>query len=266
MDAFAILPLVNLERRRDRMRRWLLFVLPVLAWSLCAAALLTAPSAVPADVPLPVEETPAPSSTPSGGLIALTFDDGPRRSTTTALLDGLAARGVQATFFLIGKQVAEYNQDLLQRMDAEGHQIGIHTYDHVMLSGLNAADFSAQVDKTRSLFQSILGHNGFLLRPPYGSTDPAVRSMAGCPIILWSIDPEDWDDQNADRVVEHVVSRAKDGDIILLHDIFPTSVEAALRIVDQLHARGFYFVTVEELFAARHITLEPGKVYRCAYP
>ena len=249
------------------MRRWLLFVLPVLAWSLCAAALLTAPSAVPADVPLPVEEeTPAPSSTPSGGLIALTFDDGPRRSTTTALLDGLAARGVQATFFLIGKQVAEYNQDLLQRMDAEGHQIGIHTYDHVMLSGLNAADFSAQVDKTRSLFQSILGHNGFLLRPPYGSTDPAVRSMAGCPIILWSIDPEDWDDQNADRVVEHVVSRAKDGDIILLHDIFPTSVEAALRIVDQLHARGFYFVTVEELFAARHITLEPGKVYRCAYP
>ena len=89
MDAFAILPLVNLERRRDGMRRWLLFVLPVLAWSLCAAALLTAPSAVPADVPLPVEETPAPSSTPSGGLIALTFDDGPRRSTTTALLDGL---------------------------------------------------------------------------------------------------------------------------------------------------------------------------------
>ena len=79
-------------------------------------------------------------------LIALTFDDGPRRATTTRLLDGLAERGVKATFFLIGAQV-EHNEDVIRRMDREGHQIGIHTYDHVQLTGLNQADFAAQVDK-----------------------------------------------------------------------------------------------------------------------
>ena len=186
-------------------------------------------------------------------------------AAVTALLDGLAQRGVKATFFLIGAQL-EHNEDLIRRMDAEGHQIGIHTYDHVALTGLSKADFDAQVALTRQKLMAILGHDGFLLRPPYGAVDDAVRKNAGCPIILWSIDPEDWGDQNAAREIEHVVANAQDGSIILLHDIFPPSVEAALAIVDRLHAQGYLFVTVEELFAARHITLEAGEVYRDAYP
>lgn len=198
-------------------------------------------------------------------LIAITFDDGPRRSTTTALLDGLAQRGVKATFFLIGAQL-EHNEDLIRRMDAEGHQIGIHTYDHVSLAGLSKADFDAQVAVTRQKLMDILGHDGFLLRPPYGAVDAAVRRNAGCPIILWSIDPEDWKDRNAAREVEHAAANARDGSILLLHDIFPESVEAALAIVDRLHAQGYLFVTVEELFAARHVPLEAGEVYRAAYP
>ena len=198
-------------------------------------------------------------------LIAITFDDGPRRSTTTRLLDGLAERGVQATFFLIGEQV-EGNEDVLKRMDDEGHQIGIHTYDHVKLTGLNKTDFDAQVDRTRSILKGVLGHNDFLLRPPYGMTDNGVKTWAGCPIILWSIDPEDWKDQNAPREVRQIVSEAKDGDIILMHDIFSASVDAALQVIDQLHARGFLFCTIDELYAARHIDLEPGEVYWNAYP
>ena len=181
------------------------------------------------------------------------------------LSHGLAQRGVRATFFLIGAQI-ENNEDLILRMDAEGHQIGIHTFDHVQLTGLSKADFDAQVETTRTLLTNLLGHNGFLLRPPYGLTDEAVRKNAGCPIILWSIDPEDWGDQNAPREVEHVVSHARDGAIILMHDIFPASVEAALEIVDRLHDQGYLFVTVEELFAARHIALEPGETYSQAYP
>ena len=207
----------------------------------------------------------APTQLPQQKLIALTFDDGPRRSTTTRLLDGLAERGVKATFFLIGRQIAD-NEDVVERMDREGHQIGIHTFDHVQLTDLNQTDFDAQVESTRTLLKNLLGHNDFLLRPPYGAVDDAVRKNAGCPIILWSIDPEDWGDQNAAREIEHVVANAKDGSIILLHDIFPPIVEAALAIVDRLHAQGYLFVTVEELFAARHITLEAGKVYRDAYP
>lgn len=213
--------------------------------------------AVTADMPVKAEDI-----TP---LIALTFDDGPRRDTTEKLLDGLAQRGVPATFFLIGEQLAG-DEDLVRRMEREGHQIGIHTYDHVRLLGLNQADFDAQVERTRGLLKSILGHNDFLLRPPYGLFDDGVRTKAGCPIILWSIDPEDWGDKNTERIVRHILDNVEDGSIILLHDIYPTSVEAALRVVDELHSRGFLFVTVEQLFAARGAALEAGEVYRCAPP
>ncbi len=116
------------------------------------------------------------------------------------------------------------------------------------------------------MLKNALGHNDFLLRPPYGMVDDGVKRRAGCPIILWSVDPEDWDDKNTDRIVEHVVSRAKDGDIILLHDIYPTSVEAALRIVDALHQKGFYFLTVDELAAQRRLSLKAGSTYLNFYP
>lgn len=213
----------------------------------------------------PTEESEKDGVCSSQKLIALTFDDGPRRLTTTALLDGLAQRGVNATFFLIGAQL-EDNEDLIERMDQEGHQIGIHTYDHVSLAGLSQKDFCAQVDKTRQLLSDILKHNGFLLRPPYGFVDDGIRKNAGCPIILWSVDPEDWRDQNTARVVKYVVSHAKDGDIILMHDIFPESVDAAFQIVDRLHSQGFLFVTIDQLFTARHITLKNGETYRDALP
>lgn len=210
---------------------------------------------VPADAAAHVEDTPP--------LIALTFDDGPMAATTPGLLDGLAQRGVRATFFLVGEQVVG-NEAIVRRMDEEGHQIGIHTFDHVTLTGLNQADFDAQVGRTRQLLKNVLGHNDFLLRPPYGLLDGGVQAMAGCPIILWSIDPEDWRDRDAGRVAEHIVSHAADGAVILMHDIYPASVQAALRVVDELHAKGYLFVTVEELFAAKGIELLPGQVYRGA--
>lgn len=247
----------------------------VLCWALLAVILLPLEEwevpALPADAPVPLEE-PAPSA-PEQALpaepdhsgqrptVALTFDDGPRRSTTTALLDGLEERGVKATFFVIGEQLPGC-EDILRRMDEAGHQIGIHTYDHVALTGLNAADFADQVDRTRAVLKEALGHNDFLLRPPYGMVDAGVKKRAGCPIILWSVDPTDWDDKDAERIVDHVTGKARDGDIILLHDIYPTSVEAALRIVDALHQKGFLFVTVDELAAQHGLTLEAGEVYR----
>lgn len=230
----------------------LLLALP-LPWLLCYRS---RPEAFPADSYVQAEE--------GRKLIALTFDDGPRRSTTTTLLDGLAQRGVPATFFLIGEQIPG-NEDLLRRMDAEGHQVGIHSYSHVRLTALNNADFAAEVDRTRTVLKNALGHNDFLLRPPYGMTDAGVKRRAGAPIILWSVDPEDWRDRNAEREVSCILSQVRDGDIILLHDIYPESVEAALRVVDALHEQGFYFLTVSELFAAKGIPLEQGTVYWNAY-
>ena len=224
---------------------------------LLARAIRAQPAALPAEGPARIE-TDRP-------LVALTFDDGPRRSTTTDLLDGLAQRGAKATFFLVGEMIPG-NEDLILRMEEEGHQIGTHSYDHVYLTGLNAADFSRQVDRTEALLRDILGRDNFLLRPPYGMIDNAVEKRTHSPLILWSIDPEDWKDKNPDRIVNHIVSQARDGDIILLHDIYPTSVEAALRVVDELHSRDFLFVTVEELAAQRHRDLTPGEIFRCFYP
>ena len=209
-----------------------------LALCLAAALLVRLVLSVPAPAALPADA--AAALPPEGAkLIALTFDDGPRRSTTTKLLDGLAERGVHATFFLIGAQI-EGSEDLVLRMDQEGHQIGIHTFDHVRLTGL--------------------------LRPPSGMIDRGVELRAGAPIILWSVDPEDWRDRDTAREVSHILSQARDGSIVLLHDIYPESVEAALQVVDALHQEGYLFCTVEELFSARMIPLKDGEVYRSAYP
>lgn len=211
------------------------------------------PAAQPADAVQPVAEGPK--------LVALTFDDGPKPRTTPRLLEGLDQRGVKATFFLIGAQVEEC-PDLVVQMAQGGHQLGIHTYDHVSLTKLNRADFDAQVERTRQVLTALLGYDSFLLRPPYGLVDDSVKAYAGAPIILWSVDPEDWHNRNVQREVAHIVSRVQDGDILLMHDIFPESVDAALQVIDQLHQAGYAFVTVEELFSARGVELEPGKVYR----
>lgn len=226
--------------------------------AVCAVALL----------PLfPGEETarqagaPAEVEVNSPPLVALTFDDGPRNKTTGPLLDGLALREVPATFFLVGSRIAG-SEELIQRMKAEGHQIGIHTYDHVAVTDLSREDFDLQVGKTRARLVDILGQGDYWLRPPYGIIDQSVEQWCDCPLILWSVDPEDWKDEDVDRIVASVLEHVRDGDIILMHDIFATSVEAALRVVDALLAEGYCFVTVEQLMAQRGVQPQSGALYR----
>ena len=220
--------------------------------------------AVPASVP----ETVSPASAPAQvevetdmPVVALTFDDGPRSSTTGRLLDELALREVPATFFLLGHRIPG-NEDLVRRMAAEGHQIGVHTYDHVEVTGLSREDFDLQVGKTRSLLLDILGEGEFWLLPPYGITDEAARQWADSPIVLWSVDPEDWKDQDVGRIVAGVVEHVQDGDIILMHDLYGSSVDAAVQIVDTLLGKGYCFVTVEDLLARNGIEVQNGVIYR----
>lgn len=210
----------------------------------------TAPAGGPAEVT--VEDPP---------LVALTFDDGPRSSTTGPLLDGLELREVPATFFLVGSRIPG-NEELVRRMAAEGHQIGVHTYDHVELKGLSRREFDFQVGKTRALLTGLLGEGSYWLRPPYGLIDKAAENWCGGPIILWSVDPEDWKDDNIDRITAAVLDHVSDGDIILMHDLFASSEEAALQVVDALLDRGFCFVTVEQLMQARGVVPEAGGRYR----
>ena len=106
-----------------------------------------------------------------------------------------------------------------------------------------------------------MGEGNDWLRPPYGFVDQGVRTWSDGPIILWSVDPEDWKDHDVERIVASVVERVEDGDVILMHDIYQSSAEAAIRIVDALEEKGFCFVTVEQLMARQGIAPEAGVIF-----
>lgn len=193
--------------------------------------------------------------------IALTFDDGPHRGTTDRLLDGLKERGASATFFLVGEQIRG-NEDLVKRMQAEGHQVGNHTWSHIRLEGATPAVIQEEIQKTDRTLEGILGETGYWLRPPYGLITPGSEELVPVPMIKWSVDPRDWESRDTAKVVQAVLQDAKPNSIILLHDIYPTSVDAALKIVDTLQAEGYWFVTVEELLALNGVAPQAGVLYR----
>ena len=178
--------------------------------------------------------------------VALTFDDGPHPSYTQQLLDGLKERGVVATFFVIGEN-ASAHPELLKRMQEEGHLIGNHTYSHVQLRKNNRKAFEEEIVATNEVIRQITGMETMYIRPPYGTWDKVYEQKLNMIPVLWTVDPLDWCSQNSDRVVEKVISKTKENDIILLHDIYESSVTAALEIVDVLQEKGYRFVTVEEL-------------------
>ena len=178
--------------------------------------------------------------------VALTFDDGPHPVYTPELLDGLKERGVCATFFVVGENIPG-NEEILKRMDAEGHLIGNHTYSHVKLSELDIARACAEVEKTNALICEVTGKEPEFIRPPFGEWKKAMECRFEMIPVLWNVDPLDWTTKNTALVVERVLKDTKPGDIILLHDYYQSSVDAALEIVDALTERGYKFVTVDEL-------------------
>ncbi len=179
-------------------------------------------------------------------VVALTFDDGPHGTYTKELLDGLKKRGVVASFFVLGEHI-EGNEELIRQMKEDGHLIGNHTFSHVKLDTLNDAAACEEVKKTCEAIEKITGEPVEYIRPPYGAYNDELECMINLNKVLWTVDPQDWNTNNVDAVVNHVVNNVKDGDIILLHDIYSSSVAAALRIVDELKARGYIFVTVEDI-------------------
>lgn len=178
--------------------------------------------------------------------IALTFDDGPHPSFTEELLDGLKERGVRATFFVTGQNAA-LHPDIIKRMDEEGHLIGNHTYTHIQLKKNNREKYKQELIKTSEVIKEITGKEVLYVRPPYGSWDKSFEKELNMFPVLWNIDPRDWCSGNADCIASAVLTKAEDGDIILLHDYYGTSVEAALKIVDELLEEGYNFVTVDEI-------------------
>ena len=178
--------------------------------------------------------------------IALTFDDGPHPRYTEQLLDGLKERNVVATFFVTGENAQNY-PNIIRREQEEGHLIGNHTYSHIQLTSGNRETFREELVKTNEILENITGEKVSFVRPPYGSWDKGFEQELNMFPVLWNIDPLDWCSHNAECIAAKVVEKAGDGDIILMHDYYDTSVTAALEVVDVLQKRGFQFVTVEEI-------------------
>ncbi len=197
----------------------------------------------------------------TAGYIALTFDDSPNGKTTERLLDGLKERGAHVTFFVIGEQI-EGQEALLRRMAAEGHQVGNHTFTHRRLDTTGAVG-ARELKRTEAAIGGVLGGSGYWIRPPWGFASSETLREAEAPLIHWTVDTEDWRALNADTVARRIIEGAEDGAIVLLHDSYETSVDAALAAVDRLSARGYAFVTVEELFAQKGVTPERGLFYCC---
>lgn len=179
-------------------------------------------------------------------MVALTFDDGPHKKWTPLLLDGLKERGVKATFFLMGENIAG-NEDIVRRMAEEGHLIGNHSFRHVQLTKAGMEEVCASFEQTGVIIEELTGSCPQYVRPPYGDWNEELECRTNLTTVLWDVDSLDWKYKNRRRVVNKVCKEVENGDIILMHDIFQSSEEAALEIVDRLSREGWQFVTVDEL-------------------
>ncbi len=178
--------------------------------------------------------------------VALTFDDGPDPYYTELLLDGLKERKVQATFFVTGIH-AEQNPKIIARMYAEGHLVGNHTYSHIQLKTSNREKYKEELLKTSQILQDITGEPVQFVRPTYGTWDKKLEKELDMLPVMWTVDPRDWCQSSAACIARSVVTKVKEGDIILLHDQYDPSVKAALMIVDELKKQGYEFVTVDKM-------------------
>ena len=191
-------------------------------------------------------------------LVALTFDDGPSATTTGRLLDVLAEKGVRATFFVLGSR-AEQNPEILRRQVTE-HEVGGHTVGHIDMTKMSVEAVRADTETMRGVIAAAGGELR-LVRPPYGSIGAAAREGTGTPLVLWTVDPEDWRVRDAATVRQRVVEATYDGAIVLMHDIYESTVEAVSGIIDDLRAQGYEFLTVSELAEVRGVEMVEGVAY-----
>ena len=230
-------------------------------------------TAVPYDRPEGVHAAP----NGKGKLVALTFDDGPGGEVTNHILTKLQQAGGRATFFCLGDRAAAYEKTL-RRMVKLGCEVASHSYSHERLTRLSNNGLREDLDKAAEALEEFSGTWPPLLRPPYGAVNERMLAQTDWPVILWSIDSEDWrycellcknrSDEQRQRdflkVVNSVLDYVQDGDIILMHDLYSFTQDVADAVIDELHHQGWKLVTVSELFKAKGIAPQPGAVYHSA--
>ncbi len=202
------------------------------------AAAIVAANAIPAVQTSTVNEF--------GPVIALTFDDGPYTGVTGHILDVLEENKVCATFFVLGSRI-EGREELLERMEELNCEVGNHSFSHSDLTRLSRADCQTELESTDNEIRRVLGHGAAVVRPPYGSYNKSVLTVANRPLVLWTVDTNDWRGMDAEEIADCVIEQAKEGSVILMHDQQSQTADAMERIIPELIEEGFRFVTVSEL-------------------
>lgn len=205
---------------------------------------------------------PSPSERvidPTKPIIALSFDDGPSRYTPE-ILETLADYGATATFFMVGYNI-DARPNTVKAVYEAGCEIGNHTVNHPNLKTLSKDEVIAELNGNLKKITKLVGEGKHLIRPPYGNYNDTVKAVAGAPLIIWSDDTLDWKSRNAQSVFNEVKGSARDGYIILMHDLYESSKDAVKLVVPWLVKQGYQVCSVSEMFAARGVSLEDGQPY-----
>ena len=193
-------------------------------------------------------------------VVAFTFDDGPNPNTTPTLLTELNKRGMNASFFMLGRNAEKY-PEVVKMVDQNGFEIGSHTYQHRNLKRISNEEQSYEINQTKNIIHRIIGKNPTSIRPPYGNYNDVTLSYIDTPIILWNVDTLDWKYRDANATYQNSIDQIEDGSIVLFHDIYYASIDAAIRMADELYMRGYLLLSVKELARAKQVTLTPKTRY-----
>ena len=230
-----------------------------------AAPISTTPAAAVDTDPNSLTNLPPSKEHP---VIALTFDDGPSNKLTPKLLSVLEEKGVHVTFFMLGQMVLDADPAILKRMVADGDELGNHSYDHSIYTGLTEDEIRAELTKTNDAIFGAAGVYPTIMRPPTGGCNDTVLALSkelNMPVVNWSYEscPEDWLKAHQDPafISKYVIDNAANGHIVLLHDIHSTTVDSIAAMIDGLTAKGYRFATVSELLAAQPDGKKTGVLY-----
>ena len=193
-------------------------------------------------------------------VIAFTFDDGPSKYTKD-LVDTLIANDSKATFFELGNRM-KYNQEIVLDAYNRGMEVASHTYAHKNLNKLSEEAIDEEINSTNIIFNEITGGSIPFVRPPYGNANDKVKSRVSVPLINWNVDTLDWVSRNSEAIYNHILENVTDGDIVLMHDIYPETIEAVKMVLPVLRERGFKVTSVGELAREKGAVLESGHIYR----
>lgn len=203
---------------------------------------------------------------PKDKLVAFTFDDGPHHRNSKLIMDEMDKYEGQATFFMLGERVHQ-NPSVVKEIVRRGHQIANHSYTHPDFNSMDIKDVNKEIKDTDDALYKASGLKGpFMVRPPYGNANAAVREGAPVTFVNWSVDSEDWVSRDSQQICNTIDKYKHDGAIILLHDIYESSYEGFKCAAKKLHDQGYKFVTVKELLESRNDSVKTNAIYFNADP